>query len=75
MTKQLGKIWAVINKGLTLINLFLLAILTGGGWPFVKEKKTVTIPLWANLFLLAVLVSIISLYIIRTTKLRDGVFS
>jgi hypothetical protein len=75
MTKQLVRIWALINKGLTLINLFLLAILTGGGWFVSKENKPVAIPLWANVLLLAVLVSILSLYIIRATKLREGIFS
>ena len=75
MTKQLGKIWTVISKVLTLINLFLLSILMGGGWPFVRGNKPVAIPLWANLILLVVLVSILSLYIIHATKLRDGVFS
>jgi hypothetical protein len=75
MTKQLGRIWAVINKGLTLINLFLLAILMGGAWPVSRPNKPVTIPLWANLLLLAVLVSIVSLYLIRATKLREGIIS
>jgi hypothetical protein len=75
MTKQLGRIWTVINKGLTLINLFLLAILLGGGWPLSKTKQPVAIPLWANLLLLAAVVSLLSLYLIRATKLREGIFS
>jgi hypothetical protein len=75
MTRVLKRIWASINKVLTYINFFLLSIYTGSGLPASKTGKPVTIPLWANLLLLAVLVSMLCLYIAKATRGREGAFS
>ncbi|HEY3402294.1 MAG TPA: hypothetical protein VGK59_02840 [Ohtaekwangia sp.] len=64
MTKAILNIWSVINKILTIINSFLLAVLFSSGIPEKNRKgKEIRIPLVANIILLIVLVAIFTLAI------------
>jgi hypothetical protein len=67
---EIKKIWNFINKGLTLINLFLLGILMSG-LPLGEHPKAKKIPLVANIILLIVLVSVLYLFMANASRLRD----
>jgi hypothetical protein len=53
MTLELKKIWNSVNKVLTIINTFLLALILSGGSVAVKDKPK-KIPVVFNIILLIV---------------------
>jgi len=62
MTKAIRNIWGVINKVLTIINSFLLAVIFSSTMPEQTRKgKEIKIPLAANIILLIVLVTLFTL--------------
>ena len=64
MTKAILNIWNTINKVLTVLNSFLLGILFQIGIPEQnKLGKKVKVPLVANIVLLVVLVTLLTLAI------------
>ena len=64
MTKAIKNAWEVLNKVLTHINNFFLAILFNMAIPQSDRKgKEIKIPLAANIILLVVLVTILTLAI------------
>lgn len=71
---EIKKIWDFINKGLTMINLFLFGILASG-LPLGEHSNKKKIPLVANIILLVVLISVLYLYLSHASRERAGVMS
>lgn len=64
MTKIILDIWSAINKGLTVLNSFIMIILFQVTIPEKDRKgKEVKVPIAANIILLIVLVTLLTLAI------------
>ena len=63
MTAKLKQIWLSINKVLTIINFFLIGVLTLGNIP--KKYREKTMPFAMNMVLLLFLVVVIISYTLK----------